>query len=594
MTTKAQLQPYAQPYYDVYAGPYVERVRPYADQLNRTLVNPSIRYTQESYKVYAVPRLNQAKTYIEAEWQTKALPQVIAYQRGALAVYTSSVYPKIEKTSAALEPYYLQAKDKVTHFHQKYLRPVFDISTPYLSRAYLASKNLFLEIGVPYADRAWTSSLILVRETLWPVVSALYRDNVKPQLVMISERISKYQQRRKTNATMEETEDAGHGTYTTPLDTPDATIYQAGDVTPTTTEQSASATAKPSGGGEKVVAARPTITADLRNWQEKFAKAADKGSEDLYERVGQTIGDLIQVEVRGQGSSLFRALNETVKAEIARCRSRIFQASAINEDILSSSVKSSVVGESEAEEGIQDLIRDSAQKIRQKATAIREWRTEFGTTVEAQARDAADSTVDVLNGIRDLGLQQIGMRWAWMDGVTYKDWAKYHETKKQLDQWRDEVRQVATKHEMIDQAKRAGDELLDSAMEIASNAAKELVRLREASKSKTQSSSLSDNLESQPEPNPTPPLISMAAEEVSEVEIDASNIASSLVDEVEEQVSEATIGTNPISEAVQAASNTVISLPSTLTGPRENHVESTAIRNPQSESLALSESPSVP
>ena len=42
------------------------------------------------------------------------------------------------------------------------------------------------------------------------------------------------------------------------------------------------------------------------------------------------------------------------------------------------------------------------------------------------------STLEVLDGIRDLGLQEIGMRWAWMEGVTYKHWAKYHDLKRQV------------------------------------------------------------------------------------------------------------------------------------------------------------------
>ena len=133
----------------------------------------------------------------------------------------------------------------------------------------------------------------------------------------------------------------------------------------------------------------------------------------------------------------------------------------------------------DAEEQIAKAVRSAAVAIKSHAQSLRTWKQNYIKETQSLISAASVSTLDVLDNIRDLGLQEIGMRWAWMDGVTYKDWAKYHELKKAFDEWRDEVEAVATNHEGLQKSISAADELETKGLAIAENAAKELSRLKE-------------------------------------------------------------------------------------------------------------------
>jgi hypothetical protein len=152
---------------------------------------------------------------------------------------------------------------------------------------------------------------------------------------------------------------------------------------------------------------------------------------------------------------------------------------------------------------------------------VRQWYNKFEAEINQRATAAADSTLDVLDSIRDLGLQEIGMRWAWMEGVTYKDWAKYHELKKQFEEWRSEVRDVALKHEVLDQAKKAAEDIVEDSMDLAAGAAKELARLKDVGKWKVAARDSSDNFDTRIMPAPA---VSAASEVVENLQAASESI----------------------------------------------------------------------
>lgn len=409
-------------------------------------------------------------------------------QKKAHEIYGASIAPHVQKASSVVHPYYGLARDNALHVHQKHLMPAFETSKPHLRNAYGVSQAFLVDNGLPYANWAWSSIVIFVDGTLWPQLRALYGDNVKPQLVMISERIAKYQEGRKLKASMEKVESSISAASTKPESTVVATPLIVPE-TPTPSEESAPAKTSLTS-EEQITAARQQISTDLHTWQDKFAKAADKGSDDLQDRVKEIITGLIKSEVDGEGRGLMTALNKTVEKEMINFKSTIVKVvSAISQDY-------STLDEEAAEKELQDAIRQSANSIRDRASAIRQWHAKFEANIAQRAAVAADSTLDVLDGIRDLGLQEIGMRWAWMDGVTYKDWAKYHELKKQFDHWRNEVREVATKHEILNDAKKGAEAILETAMDTAQDAAIELVRLKDVGKWKIHARDSTNNFES--------------------------------------------------------------------------------------------------
>ena len=442
-------------------------------------------------------------------------------------------------------PYYAVVRDNVLNIHQKQIMPALEISKPYLGSTYDASQTFLVNTGIPYAKWAWSSIVIFVDGTLWPQMRALYGDNVKPQLVMISERIAKYQEGRKSKASMEKVESSISAASESASESTVAATPEIIPETPSPSEESPPAKTTLTG-KEQIAAAREQVATDLHIWQEKFSKAADKGSEDLQERVKEIINGLIKSAVDAEGPELLTALNKTVEKEITKFKSKVIEI------VSTLSHESSKEDEETAEKEILESIRRSANSIRDRAAAVRKWHTKFETNVAQRAEAAADSTLDVLDGIRDLGLQEIGMRWAWMDGVTYKDWAKYHELKKQFDHWRDEVRDVATKHEVIDDAKKAGNVILDEAMVTAQTAAMELVRLKGVGKWKIQARDSSNNFESRVMP-------AAAASAESKVADNINNVSESLAGSTQGTMESLSAKmNNAASEAVKSASSAVM------------------------------------
>ncbi|KAK5291037.1 hypothetical protein LTR16_002372 [Cryomyces antarcticus] len=260
-----------------------------------------------------------------------------------------------------------------------------------------------------------------------------------------------------------------------------STITESSKITVT----SGSASATPSEASEVDVEAK--VADDLRNWQEKFAKAAKKGSEDLKERVQDITDRQIKSQVHGVGQAHVAQLEETSSTAIDNVKSKItsvvksLPTDASDEDVAS------------AEEKLLTYIRGAGKAIKAKAQNLRSWKQSYDEETLWLVKAASNSTLEVIDNIRDLGLQEIGQRWALMEGVAYKNWSKYHNLKKTFDEWRDEVEDVATKHEGLSKAKKEGSQMEEKGMAVAEEAAKQLAKLKDVARWKAQARDTSDD-----------------------------------------------------------------------------------------------------
>ena len=257
---------------------------------------------------------------------------------------------------------------------------------------------------------------------------------------------------------------------------------------PQATVEAASPTPIAASPDEEAEATREKIATDLKNWQDKFAKAADKGTEDLEERVKEITDRQITNQVNGVAEALVIQLEEISKTEIEKLKSKyIFDlVKALPEDHTDDDIE-------RLENKLSQVIKHAGIAIRNKAQALRKWRQDYDEETQNLVSAASESTLEVIDNIRDLGLQEIGMRWAWMEGVTYKDWSKYHSLKGTFEEWRHEVEAVALDHGGLLASKQASEEAESRGMTFAENAAKELARLKDVGKWKIQAADTSDD-----------------------------------------------------------------------------------------------------
>ena len=267
-----------------------------------------------------------------------------------------------------------------------------------------------------------------------------------------------------------------------------ASAYATGPPNQSTTATSEAASAIPSLTPEQEAEqVQEKIANDLRNWQEKFAKAADKGTDDLQERVKDITDRQVERQVQGVGEALLVQLEQSSSSEIAKLKKAIIK-------IVQSIPEVGSDGDIEsAEEDLSKATRSAGLAVKDKAQALRSWKQKYDEETHSLVSAASESTLEVIDNIRDLGLQEIGMRWAWMEGVTYKDWSKYHDMKKTFAEWRSEVETVAKDHDGLKTAKQAGDDVESRGMGTAEDTAKELSRLKEVGRWKIQARDASED-----------------------------------------------------------------------------------------------------
>lgn len=270
------------------------------------------------------------------------------------------------------------------------------------------------------------------------------------------------------------------------------------DVTSSTAEPSSSSEAAPSSseeaavhsetakiklGGEQIPApdvapnesevrriARETVAEDLKAWQEKYAKAADEGAAEIDDRIEEIAKRMIDRQASTMGKSLVNQLKETVDTELATLKAGI-------QDI-AGEVKTGSQSPEAAQEKVTAAVRKAGLEIKEKSQDIRNWRANYEREIEISVTKFAEDHFKILDSIRDLALQKIGMKWAWMDGVTYKDWAKYHLLKERFDEWQTDLKNLITAHPGLESAQNEGLAIEGQAMELAQSAAKELASLK--------------------------------------------------------------------------------------------------------------------
>lgn len=270
---------------------------------------------------------------------------------------------------------------------------------------------------------------------------------------------------------------------------------------------------------EQAAQDRQRIASDLQRWQEKFAVAADKGVEDLDGRLQEIVENLITSEVKDYGESLMTALESVVENELSTVKHRI---NTLAEGLPFEDVPDD---EEVAQEHLQDDIRHAAIIIRERAHTVREWYNSFDDELVRRVSAAVNSTLDILDNVRDLGLQEIGMRWAWMDAVTYKDWENYHALKARFEDWRHAISDVGMQHKKVEEARSLANEVLDRGMEVAQSSAKELARLKDVGKWKIAAREVGDNFDTRSDAPPTWPKPSAESESTSEDVSDAETLS---------------------------------------------------------------------
>lgn len=232
--------------------------------------------------------------------------------------------------------------------------------------------------------------------------------------------------------------------------------------------------------------AAKTVLEDLELWEGKFTKAVEEGASEIEDRVDEISTRMVERHANVMGKALIKQLDETSTAELENLKKTIV------------SIIEKHGGDAEKrDEALATAVRSAGLKIKDKAQDIRTWHQTYDQETEIAVTKAAQEHYDILQETRDLALQKIGMKWAWMDGVTYTDWKKYHELKARFDEWTEDFKKLITTHPGLITAQETGTEIESEGMAVAQNAAEELSRLKQVATWKAIAGDASDNFDSE-------------------------------------------------------------------------------------------------
>jgi hypothetical protein len=511
--------------------------------------------------------MQQVQALGKAQWDKSIQPQVEKYQGLARAQYDEKLAPHINRVSTAFAPYYDIARTSSLQTYHEILVPAYQFVQPHLLDGYRATSAFTSNTVVPGFVWTWNKTYAFLDGTVGPQMRAIYVENVEPQLVKIGKRLGRYSTGKKsvpkpltdtstsssTKTTSSFTKPAVSVTATSTA-TPSATVARPAKDKPAadTRTRATMEPIPPPEVDEKLEkedpvrrSTREIVAADLKDWQERYAKAADEGAAEIDERVQEIAKKMIRRNARITGKSLLEQLQTTAVSELVSLRRAILH-------VIRSVNKGGATPE-EGQEQIVQAVRQAGIAVKEKAQALRTWREQYDIEMQASVTKAAETHFTILENIRDLALQKIGMKWAWMDGVTYKDWAKYHLLKSRFDEWKGDLEKHVVSHPSLEAAQLEAASIEDEAMQVAASTAKELARLKQVANWKLTAGDDSEEFDST--------LMQQAAEAVEAARLAAPNVAEAVGesakeagDAVADRVGE---GASMASEAVSKATDAI-------------------------------------
>ncbi|KAI1434888.1 hypothetical protein GGR50DRAFT_361682 [Xylaria sp. CBS 124048] len=492
---KHAVAPHVAPYYDAYAAPYVELARPYYAAFDSKVVAPG----RVQVVKYAGPRLAQVQGYGRAQWEKNVQPQILKYQALAKAEYDRAISPYVDQAATTLAPYYDIARTKALQTYHEFLVPTYTFVQPYATQGYDTAYRFTKHAVIPSTIWLWNRTYAFIDSAVWPHVRDVYILKVEPQLIRIGERLGRY---KRIRTFPEETEPmAPRSTFVKPTSSVTSTTVSAPK------ESTRAASPKPNVAEPRTPEYHPesrsepkpvprtkeeirehaakTVAEDLDIWEEKFSKVAAEGASEIEDRVAEISTHMIQNHAHTVGKSLVSQLETTIRSELEGLKKAIL-------DILEKGKDDS----EKRDEELATAVRGAGISIRDQAQKVRDWRQSYQKETETAITNTAEEHFSILQRTQDLALQKIGMKWAWMDGVSYKDWQKYHQLRDRFEEWTEDLKSLITTHPGLVRAQTAGTDVEDEAMAMAQEAAVELRRLKQVAAWKAIAEDFSDDFDS--------------------------------------------------------------------------------------------------
>jgi len=525
LQTKDFLTPYGKPYYDQYLAPHVQRAQPYIDRFNEQVYDPSLK----AYQQHGAPRVEQGRLQAALQWNNTVKPQLEVARQQASKQYDTHLSPHVKTVQDVVQPYYDSVANSASDIWELELHPVYRNTAPYAQKMYTQGYQFAVDTVLPQAQYASSAAWSFGAAQVWPKLTALYGENVEPQLMRITERLGRYKDGKKLQAEVKNAEissslaDASSSVASAASSASSFATAMTDSPSSAAPAMTSSATPEPSA----------TLTEqfheDLKNWQNACHKAVNEGSEHLKERIKEFTDHQITSQLANSGEAHVTQLEKTADGAISSVKAHILAlVGGLPKDADDSQLE-------ETTEKATQGIRNAGKTVRESAQSVRDWKPKFTKGTDELAKKALESTLETIDSIREIRLSEIGRKYADKD-LPHKEWSKYNELKKATQAWRDDVAKVVEGNADINKVKSAADEVESRAMAIAEETAQELKRLKAVAQWKIDARDATDSFNSRP----VVPAAAKANKKVADTVSQASEAVLGISESAKESVKSAT------------------------------------------------------
>lgn len=454
--------PTLQPYFEKFATPYIGPILPYCLMLKKRVITPTMRAGKRYGKPIVIKVQDLGGTY----WQKHIHKYAQKYYDVIEEKYQESVSPYVDFAYTSVSPLCHDAEKYARTAYSEIIMPNYRVAKPRIIDGYKLASDTVVKTLYPFAKWTFKAGKTFLTRTLGPKLVIIYGESVEPQLKKIGKRLGRYREVRGIKSAVNDIKSTTQYPSSETL-SPLSSIYLGSSTLASIHSSSDDPEPTPNSDLDIRKKAQQIVTRDLRYWQEKFSKAADEAADELEIHINEITSRYISSHVEIIGKKHISELKNTVLSSLKGLRTTILSIIQESDDT------------SDSRDRVVIAVRTTGGTIKEKAQSIRRWKQNYRQQMMQNIRRVTEDTLEILDTIRDAGLQEVGMRWAWTDGITYKDWIKYHAVKSKFAEWRLEIEKIATEHPELGKAEERFQEIEIEALKIAENAAKELALLKE-------------------------------------------------------------------------------------------------------------------
>ncbi|KAF3933864.1 hypothetical protein ABW19_dt0202196 [Dactylella cylindrospora] len=458
---------YIDPYYTEYVSPYVEQATPYVKIANEKYIQPAATFAIEQFDKHGRPELENIKAK-------------------ALEGYTRVVEPHVKQLQAQAVVYYNDyLADLVATGHEIYVA-YYPIVEKYAKEGYdfaIQQAHPYYIAALPYIEAAWkhgieTAGWVGLEGKGW--VSRRWGMHVEPQIWRIQERLGLKGLNMK-NATPVKEANPTPPQHTNPNASSSDTVSDTkideepikGDLSDDDAgakEEKKEEKKKPSS-EEAIAAARAIVEADIAEITAKFEEAGVKGVKEVVSKLDELCEKVLD-EQNTPSEDLLNQLDDRIERQFIAFQKGL-------KDLVESPAEHQYVMM-----GFDNMVGTTFSNIESKKAEITRHTQGFLMDTYQNTAKIVDAALADMDSVLDIGMQELGMKWAWTDGITYKDWAQYHELKKTFGNIKTKVIRAGQGHKKLREVTDYAKSIDDAAEDIVKAAHVEIDALEKAGREK--------------------------------------------------------------------------------------------------------------